>query len=75
MKRLKAIVRGGRLLLDAPSDLPEGSVVELAIVQDDAADDPELLEELTASAREEATGALVDLDAVVARLGTRQSRQ
>jgi len=69
MQALKAVVKNGRLVLDAPTDLPEGEVVELAIVQDD--DDSELAAELEASAEDEKAGRLVDLKDVIARLGTR----
>jgi hypothetical protein len=69
MQALKAVVKNGRLVLDAPTDLPEGEEVELAIVQDD--DDPELVAELEASAEDERTGRLVDMKDVIARLGTR----
>jgi hypothetical protein len=41
MRALKAQVRGGRLVLDEPTDLPEGTEVELALVQDDEFDDEE----------------------------------
>jgi hypothetical protein len=63
---LKAVVRNGRLVLDAATDLPEGSEVKLAVVRDA---DAELLEELEASEADEAAGDLVDFDTVVARLG------
>jgi hypothetical protein len=65
---LKAVVREGRLVLDVPTDLPEGTVVELVVV-DDA--DTELLEELETSERDEAAGDLVDFDAVLARLASK----
>jgi hypothetical protein len=69
LQALKAVVKNGRLVLDAPTDLPEGEEVELAVVQDD--DDPELLAELEASAEDERAGRLVDMKDVIARLGTR----
>ncbi len=65
---LKAVVREGRLILDVPTDLPEGTEVELVVVDDV---DAELLEELEASERDEAAGDLADLDAVISRLGTK----
>ena len=34
MRALKAHVRGGRLVLDEPTDLPEGTEVGLTIVED-----------------------------------------
>ena len=68
MSALKAIVRNGRLVLDEPTDLPEGAEVEVALVTDEA--DPELLAELDASAEDEKAGRLVDLKDVIARLGS-----
>jgi hypothetical protein len=41
MKALKAHVRGGRLVLDEPTDLPEGAEVRVALVDDDDLDDAE----------------------------------
>jgi hypothetical protein len=42
MKVLKAEVRAGRLVLDVPSDLPEGTVLELVVVdQGDELDEDE----------------------------------
>jgi hypothetical protein len=67
MATLKAVVRNGRLVLNEPTDLPEGHELELAVV-DDGGVDAELLEELEAAAADEAAGNLVDLDAVIARL-------
>ena len=57
MKSLRAVVKNGRLLLNEPTDLPDGSEVELAIVHD-LDDDAELLDELEASAADEAAGNL-----------------
>lgn len=34
MQALKAHVRGGRLLLDEPTDLPEGAEVDVAVLAD-----------------------------------------
>jgi hypothetical protein len=72
MEPLKAVVKNGRLILDAPTELPEGSVVELAIVHDDRDEDPKLIEELTASAEDEAAGYVIDFEAVSAPLGVKQ---
>lgn len=70
MRALKAHVRGGRLVLDEPTDLPDGSEVELVPVDDDF--DPEerarleaALERSRAQAR---AGEFVDGDAVIAKL-------
>jgi hypothetical protein len=70
MEALKAVVKNGRLILNEATDLPEGAEVELAVV-DDHDGDAELLEELEASAADEAAGNLVDFDAVIARLGSK----
>ncbi len=35
MRALKAHVRGGRLVLDEPTELPEGAEVELVPIDDD----------------------------------------
>ena len=70
MEALKAVVRNGRLILNEATNLPEGAEVELAVVHDHD-DDDELLEELEASAADEAAGNLVDFDTVIARLGSR----
>jgi hypothetical protein len=72
MEPLKAVVKNGRLILDAPTDLAEGSVVELAFVHADRDVDPRLLEELAASADDEAAGYVLDFEAVIAPLGVKQ---
>ncbi len=48
MKALKAHVRAGRLVLDEPTELPEGSSVELTIVEDEGFE-PEERERLDAA--------------------------
>jgi hypothetical protein len=68
MGALKAVVKNGRLVLDEPTDLPEGAEVEVAVVLDE--DDAELLAELDASADDEDAGRLVDMTTVIARLGS-----
>ncbi len=70
MEALKAVVKNGRLILNEATDLPEGAEIELAVVHDHD-DDAELLEELEASAADEAAGNLVDFDTVIARLGSK----
>lgn len=65
MEQLKAVVKNGRLVLDTSTDLPEGTEVELSVV-DDA--DAELIDELEGSEADEAAGNLVDFDTVLARL-------
>ena len=69
---LKAKVRGGRLLLDEPTDLPEGTEVELTPVLDDDLDAAErraLESSLARSAAQLARNDLVDTDDVLRRLG------
>jgi hypothetical protein len=81
MQPLKAHVRNGRLLLDEPTDLPEGEVVELVQLNDvlargsDDLDDEEraaLHRELEASFTEEQSGQLIDLADAIADLRTRR---
>ena len=74
MRALKAHVRGGRLVLDEPTDLPEGSEVELVAVDDDL--DPEERARLDAalerSMAQAKAGQLVDGDAVIKKLLARR---
>ena len=72
-----AQVRNGRLVLDEPTDLPEGEVVELVSIDTmlanggDDLDDEErarLHAELKASIAEAKTGNLIDADEVLADL-------
>lgn len=41
MRALKAHVKAGTLLLDEPTDLPDGAEVRVALVDDDDLDDSE----------------------------------
>ncbi len=41
MRALKAHVKGGRLVLDEPTNLPDGAEVRVALVDDDELDDAE----------------------------------
>jgi len=41
MRAFKAHVKGGRLVLDEPTNLPEGAEVRLAPIDDDELDDAE----------------------------------
>ena len=79
MQPLKAHVRNGRLVLDEPTDLPEGEVVELVPRADilaqggDELEDDErvaLHRELEASITEAKAGHLIDADDVIAELRT-----
>jgi hypothetical protein len=75
MRALKAHVRGGRLVLDEPTDLPEGTEVELTVVEDDDFTPEErarldaALERSIAQAR---AGQVVDGDAVIEKLLARE---
>ena len=79
MQALKARVQNGRLVLDEPTDLPEGEVVELRPVDDD--DDgegefePEELAALEAaierSMEQARLGQIVDADDVLRKLAAR----
>ena len=77
MQPLKAHVKNGRLVLDEPTDLPEGKEIELVPLDDvlaaggDDLDDEEraaLHAEIEASVAEAKTGKLVDADVVLAEL-------
>jgi hypothetical protein len=85
---MKALVRNGRLLLNEPTELPEGEIVEIVeLVQldDVLADDDNDLDdeeraaldfELEASFTAEAAGELIDaadvIDEILRRRGSRQ---
>jgi predicted DNA-binding antitoxin AbrB/MazE fold protein len=69
---MKARVRGGRLVLDEPIDLPEGSEVEVVIADEgdalDEADRARLHAALARSAEQFDAGKGVDADEALARL-------
>jgi hypothetical protein len=69
---LKAQVRGGRLVLDEPTELPEGSEVELVLADDgDELDDDDrarLDASLQRSAEQFRAGRGIDADQALARL-------
>lgn len=69
---LKAKVRGGRLVLDEPTDLPEGSEVELVLADDgDELDDDDrghLHASLQRSAEQFRAGQGIDAEQALARL-------
>lgn len=69
---LKAQVRGGRLVLDEPTELPEGSEVELVLADDgdelDDGDRARLHASLQRSAEQFGAGRGIDADAALARL-------
>jgi hypothetical protein len=76
MQSLKAHVRNGRLVLDEPTELPEGTEVVLAVVDEgDDLDDAErarLHESLRRSIAQSKAGQLVDGDEVIGRLLARR---
>lgn len=75
MQPLKAQVKNGRLVLDEPTDLPEGEVVELVPADSDEMDDEEraaLHESLSISIEQMKNGQLIDGNEVLARLRTRR---
>lgn len=72
---LKAHVKNGRLVLDEPTDLPEGEVVELVPADTDVMDDEEraaLHESLAVSIDQMKKGQLIDGEEVLARLRARR---
>ena len=72
MLTLKAQVRGGRLVLDEPTELPEGSEVELVLADDgDDLDDDDrarLHAALLRSAEQFRTGRGIDAEEALAGL-------
>jgi len=74
VQQVKARVKNGRLVLDEPTDLPEGTEVTLSITDDDDVDEmtdeerAELRAELQASVAEMKAGKGVDADVVLAEL-------
>jgi hypothetical protein len=77
MQPLKAHVRNGRLVLDEPTDLPEGEVVELVPIDEvlarggddlDDEDRAELHHALEESIAEADAGQFIDADDVLAEL-------
>jgi len=75
MQPLKAHVHNGRLVLDEPTDLPEGAEVRLTISDDDEMDDEErarLHAALERSMAQAKAGKLIDADVVLGRLLARE---
>ena len=72
MQPLKAHVHNGRLVLDEPAtDLPEGEVVYLQLVDDDGMEDDDreaLHESIRESIEQMNNGQLIDADEALARL-------
>ena len=75
MQELKAHVKNGRLVLDEPTDLPEGTEVTLSIAGDDeydAAERARVAAAIERSMDQVAAGKRVEASAVVARLLARE---
>jgi hypothetical protein len=75
MQSLKAHVKNGRLVLDEPTDLPEGEVVELVRADADERDDDDraaLDESLRVSIEQMNNGQLIDGDEALAKLRARR---
>lgn len=74
MLPVKAHVKNGRLLLDEPTDLPDGTEVTLTIADDDLDDEDRarLHAALERSVAQAKAGRLVDADDVIARLLARE---
>lgn len=77
MQPLKAKVQNGRLVLDEPTDLPEGEVIDLVPVDEvlarggdylDEEDRQRLHESLRESIEQMKAGQLIDADAAIAEL-------
>jgi hypothetical protein len=78
MQQFRAHVRRGRLILDVPTDLPEGQEVVLTPVADeddydDQLDDVALQRELEVSVAEAKAGLFIDGDVVLAELRARRT--
>ncbi|HEU4420560.1 MAG TPA: hypothetical protein VFT55_16600 [Planctomycetota bacterium] len=75
MSLFRARVRNGRIVLDEPTDLPEGSVLDLVPADSwDALDDADrraLHEALSQSVEDVAQGRTVDFDEVMKKLRER----
>ncbi|HMF98591.1 MAG TPA: hypothetical protein VKE96_30030 [Vicinamibacterales bacterium] len=72
---LKGRVKAGRLVVDEPTDLPEGTEIELLPLDPgdwlDAADRAALHDALRASDEDVKSGRLVDADAILSELRSR----
>jgi hypothetical protein len=69
MQALKAVVKHGRLVMDEPTQLPEGTELVLAVVDElDEADRAKLHESLRRSMAQAKAGQLIDGNEVIGRL-------
>ena len=76
MQPLKAVVKNGRLVLDEPTVLPEGTELVLAVVDEgddmDEAERARLHESLRRSIAQAKAGQLIDGDEVIRKLLARR---
>jgi len=70
MQSVKARVKNGRLVLDEPTDLPEGTEVTLAITENEPDDEERarIIAAIERSMDHVQAGKHVDADVVIARL-------
>jgi hypothetical protein len=79
MLPLKAHVQNGHFVIDQPTDLPEGTEVQLLLVEEDTLDDlppderAELMAVLDAGIADMRAGRVVEGDEIVRRLLARNS--
>lgn len=69
--QLKAVVKHGRIVVDEPTELPEGTELVLAVVDESDMDESErarLHESLRRSLVQAKAGQLIDGDEVIARI-------
>jgi hypothetical protein len=76
MRALKARVRKGRLVLDEPTDLPEGAEVEVAVLDDEltAEERAELHASLDRALAQSESGQGVDVWEYLAQFKARRAR-
>ena len=76
MQPLRAVVKNGRLVLDEPTALPEGTELVLAVVDEgddmDEAERARLHESLRRSIAQARAGQLIDGDEVIGKLLARR---
>jgi hypothetical protein len=72
MQALKAVVRNGRLVMDEPTELPEGTELALTVADEgddmDEAEHARLHESLRRSIAQAKAGQLIDGDEVIGKL-------